>query len=97
MARVHRRRAGFRWVALIQCVLLVPSPRLCTRGRNCTPTGRSPIRLPLMLDVPEGQVNLAGGNLLHRRVDLSIDTLFGSLDVGPVYNSATGQWQWPFE
>ncbi len=97
MARVHRRRRGFRWVALIQCVLLVPSPGCVPGGAIAPQPGVLQYRLPLMLDVPEGQVNLAGGNLLHRRVDLSIDTLFGSLDVGPVYNSATGQWQWPFE
>ena len=50
-----------------------------------------------MRDVPEGQVNLAGGNFLHRRVDLSIDSLFGVLEVGASYNSATRGWQWSFD
>jgi len=50
-----------------------------------------------MRDVPEGRVNLAGGNFLHRRVDFSIDSLFGVLEVGASYNSATRGWQWSFD
>ena len=84
-------------MALIQCVLLATSAGCVPGGAFAPQPGVLEYRLPLMLDVPEGRVNLAGGNFLHRRVDLSIDTLFGSLEVGAVYNSATGQWQWPFE
>jgi RHS repeat-associated protein len=42
-------------------------------------------------------VNLAGGNFLHSRVDLSIDTQMGTQTVGATYNSQTGLWLWDFD
>jgi hypothetical protein len=47
--------------------------------------------------VPGGLVNAVGGNLLVRRVDLSIDTWLGTREIGAVYNSALGFWLWDFE
>ncbi|MEE2674992.1 MAG: RHS repeat-associated core domain-containing protein [Myxococcota bacterium] len=44
-----------------------------------------------------GSVNAMGGNLLVPRVDLSIDTLIGTLEVGAVFNSATRAWTWSFD
>jgi RHS repeat-associated protein len=52
---------------------------------------------PLLFAVPGGRVNLAGGNLIVRRVDLSIDTHLGKREVAGVYNSATGAWTRSFE
>ncbi len=49
------------------------------------------------LRVPGGLVNAIGGNLLVRRVDLSIDTRLGTREIGAVYNSALGSWLWDFE
>src|SRR5262245_43822182 len=51
---------------------------------------------PAALEVPGGIVNAAGGNLLLRRVDLSIDTKLGTLEIGAVYNSKTRSWRWSF-
>jgi len=47
--------------------------------------------------VPGGVVNTAGGNLLVRRVDLSLETRVGPLAVGATWNSAAGAWRWSFE
>jgi RHS repeat-associated protein len=44
-----------------------------------------------------GHVNAMGGNLLVRRLDLSLDTHLGTLELGAVYNSARGVWRWSFE
>jgi RHS repeat-associated protein len=49
------------------------------------------------LRVPGGLVNAMGGNLLVRRVDLSIETRLGTREIGAVYNSATGSWLWDFD
>jgi RHS repeat-associated protein len=47
-----------------------------------------------LVPVPGGLVNAAGGNLIVRRRDLSVDTPLGSWTVGAIYNSATRAWQW---
>ncbi len=50
--------------------------------------------------VPGGQVNLAGGNLHVRRVELSIDTRLGTHEIAAVYNSSASDaaaWHWSFE
>lgn len=83
-------------LALAQCFLLVAST-------SCVPLGASPPQpgvleyaRPLFLELPEGRVNVAGGNLVLRRSDFSLETFFGTLEVGAVYNSATRLWVWPF-
>jgi RHS repeat-associated protein len=52
---------------------------------------------PLLYEVPGGVVNVAGGNLSVRRVDLSIDTRLGTREIAAVYNSASGAWIRSFE
>jgi RHS repeat-associated protein len=47
--------------------------------------------------VPGGTLNAAGGNLMIRRVDLSIDTKLGTQELAAVYNSKTRSWRWSFE
>ena len=83
-------------IAGVQCLLLLAST-------SCVPLGASPPQpgvleyaQPLFFELPGGRVNLAGGNLVLRRTDFSLDTLFGRLEVGAVYNSSTGFWSWPF-
>jgi RHS repeat-associated protein len=49
------------------------------------------------VQVPGGAVNVAGGNLVLRRIDLSLDTLLGTQEIGAVYNSANGLWRWSFD
>jgi RHS repeat-associated protein len=49
------------------------------------------------IEVPGGLVNVAGGNLLIRRVDLSIDTLLGTREIGATFNSAGRSWLWTFD
>lgn len=44
-----------------------------------------------------GMINAMGGNLMVPRVDLSIDTLLGTLEIGAFYNSATKAWTWSFD
>lgn len=50
-----------------------------------------------VLRVAGGLANPMGGNLLVRRVDLSIDTRLGTQEIGAVYNSASGSWLWDFD
>jgi len=52
---------------------------------------------PAFVAVPGGEVDTAGGNLLVRRADLSIDTRLGTQLVGAAYNSTTGSWLWSFD
>ncbi|MFP6664085.1 MAG: hypothetical protein VCC00_07805, partial [Deltaproteobacteria bacterium] len=48
--------------------------------------------------LPRGvSVNVAGGNLMLRRTDLSVDTFVGEFGVGPVFNSATNSWHFNIE
>jgi RHS repeat-associated protein len=47
--------------------------------------------------VPGAWVNAVGGNLLVRRVDMTLDTLFGTQEIAASYNSASGEWLWNFE
>ncbi len=49
---------------------------------------------PAAVPVPGGIVNAVGGNLLVRRVDLSIDTKLGTQEIGAVYNSKKRRWRW---
>ena len=49
------------------------------------------------ISVPGGWVNAAGGNLFVRRVDMTIDTLFGTQEIAASYNSASGEWLWNFQ
>lgn len=76
---------------------------LAALAASCTPTPLAPLpgiahweeiaALPLR----DGLVNLAGGNLLARRTDLTIETRLGPQAVTHVYNSATDRWRWSFE
>ena len=43
------------------------------------------------------EVNVAGGNLLLRRSDFSIDTRLGTIELGASYNSASREWRWSHE
>ncbi|HIF97454.1 MAG TPA: hypothetical protein EYQ54_10595 [Myxococcales bacterium] len=99
MSSVDRRQPGWgvRGLVLIQCFVLGATTSCAPGGAFVPEPGVHEYRALLMRDVPEGRVNLAGGNFLHRRVDLSIDSLFGVLEVGAVYNSASRAWQWPFD
>lgn len=49
------------------------------------------------ISVPGARVNVAGGNLWLRRVDLSLDTRLGSQELAATYNSASGSWRWSFD
>jgi YD repeat-containing protein len=54
-------------------------------------------REPAVLGVRDGSLDLAGGNLLLARTDLTIETRLGIQAVTQVYNSATDRWTWSFE
>ncbi|MEN8184375.1 MAG: hypothetical protein ABFS46_17760, partial [Myxococcota bacterium] len=49
------------------------------------------------IEVPGGRVNVAGGNLQVRRVDLSIDTQLGTREIGATFDTTTGEWLWSFD
>ena len=99
MARVKGSRValGMRWVAIVQCVLLVATTSCVPWAARKPEPGVLEYRVPLTFDLPGGRLDLAGGNFFHRRVDLSIDTLLGDLEMAATYNSSTGSWRWFFE
>lgn len=60
--------------------------------------GFSETHMVATVPVPGGAlVNVAGGNLLVPRVDLSIDTRIGPLEIAAVWNSTTRQWTFNFD
>ena len=90
--------SGFRrFVALQQILLLLLTTSCQPEGALDPKPGVLAYRRPIQVEVPGGWVDVAGGNLLLERVDLTIDSLFGSLAVGAVYNSASRDWIWSFE
>jgi len=50
----------------------------------------------LLVPVPGGLANAAGGNLFLRPGGLSLESALGPEEVGPVYNSATAEWRFGF-
>ncbi len=50
-----------------------------------------------LVEVPGGHVNVAGGNLLIERVDMTIDTILGIQRLAASYNSDSGDWLWNFD
>lgn len=69
----------------------------CTGGPLTPAAGLSRWREGAVIAVRDGTVDLAGGNLLVRRTDLTIETRLGTQAVTHVYNSATDRWSWSFE
>jgi RHS repeat-associated protein len=49
------------------------------------------------IPVPGGTVNAAGGNLMIERIDLSMDTILGTLEIRSSYNATSGAWLWSFQ
>src|SRR5262245_2266528 len=85
-------RALARHAARLAALLLAA----CDLGSGSDATLLSPSPRSPQFEVPGGIVNAAGGNLRLRRVDLSIDTKLGTLEIGAVYNSKTRSWRWSF-
>jgi hypothetical protein len=52
---------------------------------------------PNYLQVRDGVVNVAGGNFVHTRQDLSLDTRLGPTWVGATHNSGPNVWFWNFD
>ncbi|HSJ98756.1 MAG TPA: hypothetical protein VLC53_16895 [Myxococcota bacterium] len=69
----------------------------CTIGPFEPAPGTAAWREPATFAVRDGSLELAGGNLLLRRTDLTIETRLGTQAVTHVYNSATDRWTWSFE
>ncbi len=90
-------RALGRGVCFAQVLLLLVSTSCLQPGAAPAAPGLPEYQEGLALSVPGGRVNLAGGNLMISRVDLSIDTHLGTREIGATYNSASGEWLWSFE
>lgn len=90
----HGKRFGALASAFALAVLL---------GATCVPQPLAPQpglaawRESAAFAVRDGVVDLAGGNLLLRRTDLTVETRLGTQAVTQVYNSATDRWTWSFE
>jgi len=50
-----------------------------------------------LLSLRDGTVNVAGGNFLHSRRDLTLDTRLGPVAVGAVYNSKGNYWLFDYD
>ena len=110
MALTHKGRSGSRAraaslrrrIAVMAGVAALSIAGTCSRkwtpGSPLAPAPGAPQYQALaMLPVPGGAVNVAGGNLIVSRTDLSIDTRLGTHRVGATYNSADGSWLWSFD
>ena len=99
MRRAGRGARTARWAAR---VALVASAWLLL-GADCgssvpQPTPGLPDWRALgAFPVRDGEVDLAAGNLMLRRTDLTIETRLGTQAVTHVYNSASDRWSWSFE
>ena len=96
MVRTTRHSRSARFLSLLLSVSLV------TLGCPPLPDGEPTAGLydyqrEALVPFEHGFVNAMGGNLVVPRVDLSIDTLIGTVEIGATYNSATRAWTWSFE
>lgn len=70
----------------------------CIPGPLLEPEPGAPAYRQLgLVDVPGGFVNAAGGNLIVERLDMSIDTIMGTWEVGATLDSAGDGWLWNFQ
>jgi RHS repeat-associated protein len=93
MSAPHPRRTLGALLALAQLLLGCPpaNPPLLPSA------GLPERRATNLVAVPGGFVDVAGGKLLVRRVDLELDTRLGREPLGAVYDSAAGAWRWSFD
>lgn len=90
--RARRARTLLRVVALLLAALaFAPS---CGNGPLPPFAGASEWMRMDFVSLPVGWVNVAGGNFLLPRADLSIDTRLGMQTFGATWNSASGAWRW---
>lgn len=84
---------------LLAGLLLMPLAFAWSCGSSpLAPFAGAPEALALdFLRLPVGQLNVAGGNFLLSRTDLTIDTGLGTEAFGATWNSATGAWRWSTE
>ena len=72
-------------------------------GASCSPqpavprVGTSETREVGQIALPGGRVELAGGNLLLRRTDLTLETRLGRFAIGQIWNGADAVWRWSFD
>lgn len=93
------RRVAKRFLVGLACAVLpLLGIKLNCPGPPLAPAPGLPQYQELAaLAVPGGLVNVAGGNLIVSRTDLSLDTHLGTFTVGATYNSAAGNWLWSFD
>lgn len=89
---------------LTSILVLTTAAAILLAHPGCRPGGRLMPRAGfvdrdelLSVAVPGGSVVLAGGNLVVRQVDLSIDTRLSTFELSRTYNSADSVWRWSFE
>jgi len=92
-----RRIFGAAGMAIPLGVGLLMGEGACVPPPLSPAPGARQYQAPAFVALPVGRLDVAGGNLLLRRTDLSIDTRIGPQAVGAAYNSATGAWLWSFE
>jgi len=86
-----------RCLAVVQIFALVLAPG-CAHPVSIDPIpGVLDYRGPLQVHVPGAVVDVAGGNLHLRRVDLTLETLVTTVEIGAVYNSTSRSWLWAWE
>jgi RHS repeat-associated protein len=83
--------------ALATVPLLTAGDQCPTSGPLAPASGAPEYQAPALVAVPGGWVHVAGGNLLVRRTDLSIDTRLGPHEVTAVYDGKAGAWLWSFD
>jgi RHS repeat-associated protein len=93
MTAQEARTAGRRGLAALLIAAIASAG--CPAGQPLAPQGGLlEYQRHGLVPVPGGLVNAAGGNLIVRRRDLSLDTPLGTWTIGAIYNSTTRAWQW---
>ena len=100
--RFSETRSG-KALSILQCVLLLLVTSCIPLGYEGRGDGQPADGLPLFqrpmaVALPgRATVNMAGGNLMVDRVDLSIDTRLGTQVYRAVYNATGRGWTWSFD
>ncbi|MBW2271792.1 MAG: hypothetical protein JRG96_00870 [Deltaproteobacteria bacterium] len=104
--RAYRKFAGTRAgrvFSVVQCLLLLLATSCIPigyegRGDGQPAAGRPEFQRSMVVELPGSTtVNMAGGNLMVDRVDLTIDTRLGTQVYGAAYNSTGNEWIWSFD
>jgi hypothetical protein len=85
------------WKRLFALLLIALAPALAAAAPLGPRVGVRDYEGPNFVPLRDGVVNVAGGNFVHTRVDLDVDTRLGPIAVGMTHNSKDNTWLFNFD